>query len=126
MKREILFRGKRVDSSKWIYGSLVVNIHMGKTTYHILTNGMGQVYSNSFELIPETLGQYTGLTDKNGTNIFEGDIIDYASKKLIVGWNKMQHRWSMYCAIKDSVFIHLHEDGVIVGNIHDNPELLEK
>lgn len=74
--REILFRGKRTDNGEWIYGNLLstdddgICIIQNHVPHHLLKN---------YEVDPETVCQYTGLTDENGMKIFEGDIVKYES-----------------------------------------------
>ena len=130
--REILFRGKRKDNGEWVYGNYAVTDNNEKQHF---------VFQNKafeFEVDPKTVGQYTGLTDKNGKKIFEGDIVAYCTSTNRVT-NKELHEVvfetrgeSGYFGIKISDIetwgfcmeapAKLME---IIGNIHDNPELLK-
>ena len=118
--REILFKGKRVDNGEWVYGFLVKM--WGQ--YHIVD----QNNENSAYMIePESVGQYTGLTDKNGKKIFEGDILLKGFEKVLVKWNANQCRWGIYsnnyeiCGFNESTQGYFE----VIGNIYDNSELLE-
>lgn len=123
MEREIIFRGKRTDNGKWVYGDLYHRKICGaiSPTIHTMDYTGGSV-------IPTTIGQYTGLKDKNGTRIFEGDIInftnvDYPDCEIIFD------NGSFVCNEigEDNIVCELHLRLVseVIGNVHDNPELLK-
>lgn len=120
MNREILFRGKRVDSSEWFEGSYWLSRSAVRETTYI-TDG----YGNLFCVIPETVGQYTGLNDKNNVKIFEGDILKFRSGIYSVEWDNEHSKFLQ----RDGQFsreLHIWiAKSEIVGNIHDNPELLK-
>lgn len=140
--REILFRGKRIDNGEWVYGDLRHCKFSGEEPYttHIVDNSNGM--NNSvcgLEVIPETVGQFTGLTDKNGVKIFEGDIIKWkylcnnhlvyqvVYEKGAAGFvtrRNVSNRDGIDC-YSDIVFVDDGDMSEVIGNIHDNPELLE-
>ena len=123
--REILFRGRTVDSGRWIFGDLS-NYGDG---YKAITTTKDFSIIDSAEVIPETIGQYTGLKDLHGTRIFEADIVkvyDVYCNETVVGVVEFcdgsfricdkdftsYDRW-MYCKVE------------VIGNVYDNQELLE-
>lgn len=128
MNREILFRGKDLETGKWLYGSFV---NTPNFTY-ISTNG--EAFPAKVE--PKTVGQYTGLTDMNGTKIFEGDIIQSYHHREPMGvasvywfgasfWCKLLSGSQFDCC--DTLDEWDCECGLeIIGNVYDNPELLQE
>lgn len=120
MNREILFRGKRVDSSEWFEGSYWLSRSAVRETTYI-TDG----YGNLFCVIPETVGQYTGLNDKNNVKIFEGDILKFRSGIYSVEWDNEHSKFLQRDGQFSREFHIWIEKSEIVGNIHDNPELLK-
>lgn len=143
MMREILFRGKRVDNGEWADGCLVFDkMFYGKPCEHsYIVNH--EHPSGCFcgdiciEVIPETVGQYTGLTDKNGKRIFEGDIIKIPDDYDTYGMNAGEV-YEVYFGFggfrlkpkyrKNARGYFLEDSGEVevIGNIHDIPELLFK
>lgn len=133
--REILFRGKSEDNGEWVYGYYAC---IGKHHY-ILTGKLNLIGAVNFEhylVIPETVGQYTGLTDKNGKKIFEGDIIgtDIARPYLIVEFRDGCFMFNCNDGGKDyyDIMLPIFEEaqteykyGEVIGNIHDKYEPLE-
>lgn len=119
--REILFRGKKKDRGEWVCGNLIKRQIWSSTFYVIRVRDDGFDLYDEHEVIPETIGEYTGLTDKNGKKIFEGDIVRWCEIKGTVVWNG--HKFY----IKSNLLWDFSDDDCIevIGNIHDNPELLK-
>lgn len=123
--REIKFRGKRLDNVEWITGDL---IRISGHTFIFPTpapNGFDQ-----YMVDPATVGQYTGLKDKNGKEIYEGDIIS-DGRQFNVKWVSRGACWTgeMHNDPQqqlDLAFLITHKLTRIIGNIHDNPELLNQ
>ena len=122
--REILFRGKRTDTKEWIEG--IAFPHDNDKVAMFSQHPMFGILLGD-EVDPETVGQFTGLTDKNGKKIFEGDIIEdnieYESNRYVINYLPYYARFS---AVKpNNVFcVFAYQRGEVIGNIYDNPELL--
>lgn len=122
--REILFRGKCKTDNEWLYGfPYVTRKNAVKINWYCSEFGS----MRTDEVDPETIGQYTGLTDKNGVRIFEGDILTIENEGVYAAIKYNESNAAFYVEDED------HEDYlgeawetdvIIIGNIHDNPELL--
>ena len=138
--RDIQFRGKRFDNGNFLYGDLR-HWRSGKVGIH--SDEIGR----TFPVDPYTVGEYSGLNDKVGKKIFEGDILQFGEKRLVVWWNDEAFQWqakerqavtSTYDGMSRNVVwdnIDLgwiaaeipctgHMTTEVIGNIYDNPELL--
>lgn len=133
--REILFRGKRVDTGEWVYGYVAIHTIIGDETElkTVIVRKPDKIYQyDSWIVDPETIGQYAGLKDKNGKEIYEGDIIEKTyysyhqpecSELFEIKYEGLSFHFEH---IKGSTFhLPFTEDIEIIGNIHDNPELVE-
>jgi len=118
--REIKFRGKRLDNGEWVIGLLVKM--WGE--WHILD---WDDENTAYPVEPNTVGQYTGLKDKNGKDIWEGDIVEWENLIKTNMRSVIAYRDRMFCFVDAN-----NEPEEIwccsftkIGNIHDNPELLK-
>ena len=137
MNREILFKAKRKDNGEWVEGNLITNERNENQKYigYIFDERNGVIEDfDLVEVIPTTICQYTGLTDKNGKKIWENDIVnrtdlhvvsepsigfieyDLENTSFLIHWtNKVEY----------SPTYHWKDKLQVIGNIFDNPELLE-
>lgn len=132
--REILFRGKRVDNGKWITGYY---FHYETCHEHFIITDMSYDMPDMEQVIPETVGEYTGLKDKNGKKIFEGDII--AIDEDSIYYHTASGPVRTYKGMWVSFYLpdahgrdcydelyRINSEREVIGNIHDNPELLQE
>jgi uncharacterized phage protein (TIGR01671 family) len=135
--REILFRGKRIDNGEWVdggyYHEKVGEYFTAVFIVEHLTSGVWETH----RVDPKTVGQFTGLTDKNGKKIFEGDVVRHWNGSEdgydtgCVYWDAGYCGWrrttdgSFHKGLVDTYRMSASCDYEIIGNIHDNPELLE-
>lgn len=142
--REILFRGKRIANGKWVSGYYVLRKRpyfkdKGADFEHIICDNLVIDDFNDKQFVdtipitysvdPETVGQYTGLTDTNGNKIFEGDIVwdscdeDYGKVEWYNDMAKFIITYSTFTVDFDNVY---GEELEIVGNVYDNAELIKE
>ncbi|MEE3458746.1 MAG: YopX family protein [Candidatus Faecousia sp.] len=112
--REILFRGKRIDNGEWVYGYFYEDIGS------FIKERASSVSTNTHHVDPSTVGQYTGLTDKNGKRIFEGDLLVLATSRP----REVKFAYGGFYMEGTTLPFRYGGKFTIIGNIHDNPELL--
>lgn len=124
MKRDILFRGINFQK-EWVYGDLFHSYANDDIAIAYYREGSK---TPTFDAIfPESVGQYTGLKDKNGNKIFEGDIVEFTNLDLPNMVIRFDNGSFMLCEDENSTYEELRMNYVVevVGNIHDNPELIK-
>ena len=134
MMREILFRGKSLDNGEWEYGNLIISpFHENCVMIERQREFMKKSGWYRTSLVnPETVGQFTGITDKNGTKIFEWDICR-VSRVGTVAYGKITFKNGCYWFVDDGFggllrLCDCKTNGFnieIIGNLFDNPELLK-
>jgi uncharacterized phage protein (TIGR01671 family) len=144
--REIKFRGRRLDNGKWESGDLLENqgrnfIYHATSESTIEDNDDGHIVVVAVEVDPATVGQYTGLKDKNGKKIYEGDIINWLMHRMdrtgYIEEGRVEFRTNEQATVvinkfttkdgRESVrnILNCLNDLKVIGNIHDNPELMK-
>ena len=130
--REILFRGKCIDTGEWVYGYYVRTIE--ENADHSLFE-KDWIYDYEgwcrYEVIPETVGQHTGLDDKNGVKIFEGDVVRYLNSiesgngVVIFDACAFLFNWIDIDEIDSLLrYFQCSKELEVIGNVHDNPEAM--
>lgn len=129
----IKFRGKRIDNGEWVYGDLIEN--QGRFFIYHATSETTLIGHNDRDITViatavdnNTVGQFTGLKDKHGKEIYEGDVLkeNTTKSKYIIEWRADTAAFVMVSSKTDQWYDMMFAKHIeIIGNIHDNPELLK-
>lgn len=142
--RETKFRGKRLDNGEWVYGDLLHPITSCRIVNYAerISDGVACADYHYFDVDPKTVGQYTGLKDRNGKEVYEGDIIECIGSynkpiRHLVRYNDEKGGYSQLLFMGNGLTCKPYDGGLIsqnyicemdkyiIGNIHDNPEFLK-
>ncbi len=142
--REIKFRGKSLYYNKWVYGFYleqdIYNAGSKNTKRDLIEKNQELIvesskYSSATPVKRDTIGQYTDLKDKNGKEIYEGDILEYKTreyltdeiycKNFVVKWNQKTASYILRNSETTLSLNYVYLTSEVIGNIYDNPELLE-
>lgn len=119
--REVLFRGKSIDTNTWVYGFYCRYGHAKQEKSYIIPDYASTLYI--VEIVPETLGQYIGLTDRYDVKIFEGDIVDILTENSDIGIVKYDEGGFEVETNEFVIDFRRNIDGTdveVIGNIYDN------
>ena len=131
--REILFRGKKANTKEWVEGGIIPldvdsgYVFISEPFLSASTLPVYEIVKNHTHLVlPESVGQFTGVTDRKGTKIFEGDILIFDDMGVYPVWWDRDYYAFGSCWFSDFDPLHKYDQSKIevIGNIHDNPELL--
>ena len=143
--REIEYRGKRADNGEWVYGSLINKFDVDAlcvSSSYIIERSAFSISADSdttlydvaclddyYEVDEGTVGQFTGLKDKNGVKIYEGDIVKMLNideYPMQIKWHKEWARFIFYNLVNKAEMNLFTEQCEVIGNIYDNPELIKE
>lgn len=139
--KEILFRGKRLDTGKWIEGDYFREMDVYGKIHHQIFELLGFGFWHKHEVDPETVGMYTGILDKEGQKIYEGDIVlnrpetlkavikygSFTPSITVTAYGHPIALHGLYAVTEKGGDIVLSPEPIlkVIGNVYDNPELME-
>ena len=126
MNRQIIFRGKRLDNGEWVYGDLEYN--SAKNIVRIHTYDNNGEYLMQHLVQPDAVGQFTGLTDKNGKEIYEGDILDFNGIAVEVRFVRGVFAFLADGNLDEELCGDCRTDlfAKVIGNIYENSDMLKR